>query len=66
LGFVVKIVSKHSTPRWLVNDEYGAPSDFGARDQAIVFPTHEIAEQQAKRWAAVLEPAMSVVVESDN
>ncbi len=65
MGFVVKISSKQLDPHWLITDSDGIPGDFGAHDEAIVFPTREIAERQAKRWAAVFEPAMSVVVEPD-
>jgi hypothetical protein len=63
LGFVVKIASERSEPYWLIADPEGTPGDFGTRDKAVVFPTREIAELHAQRWAAVLEPAISVAVE---
>jgi hypothetical protein len=66
LGFVVKIGSKVTEPRWLIADPDGTPSDFGPRAEAIVFPTRELAESQAKRWAPILEPAISVIIESIN
>jgi hypothetical protein len=63
VGFVVRIASKLSRPRWLIADRDGAPGDFGPRELAIVFPTRETAEAQAKHWSAVLEPAIAVAVE---
>jgi hypothetical protein len=63
MGFVVRVSSKLSNPRWLGADEDGTP-DFGPRDQATVFPTREAADREAKRWSALLEPALTVAVES--
>jgi hypothetical protein len=61
MGFVVKTASKVSVSRWLKED--GTSYDFGPRETAIVFPTRELAETHAQRWAALLGQTIDVTVE---
>jgi hypothetical protein len=63
-GFVVKAISRNvpSGPRWLLEMIDGS-HPFGPRDKARVFPTQALADAEAKRWGAILKPALSVVVE---
>ena len=63
MGLVVKASAKLSEPRWLIADADGMPCDFGSRENAVVFPTRDLAEAQAQRWARRLEPMLSVTVE---
>ena len=65
-GFVVKAVPKGLShePQWLsVPTEDSAFEFFGSREKARVFPTHEEADIEAKRWGSLLQPAVSIVVE---
>lgn len=64
-GFVVKALPNgHSAiPHW----RSATPGDdlrfFGAREHAMVYPTHAAALAEAKRWQAIFQPSISVVVE---
>ena len=65
-GFVIKAVPKggDSGPQWLsVPTEDSAFEFFGPRQKAWVFPTKEEATAEAKRWSALLHPALEIVVE---
>jgi hypothetical protein len=65
-GFVIKAVPKggDSGPLWLlVPTDDSAFEFFGPREKAWVFPTQEEATAEAKRWLALLQPALSIVVE---
>ncbi len=65
-GFVIKAVPKggDSGPLWLsVPTEDSAFEFFGPREKAWVFPTQEAATAEAKRWLALLQPALDIVVE---
>jgi hypothetical protein len=66
-GFVIKAVPKGGTPSgplWLlVPTDDSAFEFFGTREKAWVFPTQEEATAEAKRWLALLQPALSIVVE---
>ncbi len=65
-AFVIKAVPKggETGPQWLsVPTEDSAFEFFGPREKAWVFPTQEAAAAEAKRWIALLQPALDIVVE---
>jgi hypothetical protein len=67
-GFVIKAVPRvlSSGPQWLsVPTDDSAFEFFGPREKAWVFLTQEEATTEAKRWLALLEPALSIVVEPE-
>lgn len=65
-GFVIKAVPRlpSSGPQWLsVPSDDSAFEFFGPREKAWVFPTQDAATNEAKRWMALLAPAILIVVE---
>jgi hypothetical protein len=65
-GFVIKAVPRvpSTGPQWLsVPTDDSAFEFFGPREKAWVFPRQDAAAAEAKRWLALLEPALSIVVE---
>jgi hypothetical protein len=66
-GFVIKAVPLSATisgPLWLlVPTDDSAFEFFGPRDKARVFASEAEATDEAKRWSAMLQPALTIVVE---
>jgi hypothetical protein len=65
-GYVIKAVPNGVSrgPLWLlVPTDDSAFEFFGPRDKARVFSDEAEATDEAKRWLAMLQPALSIVVE---
>jgi hypothetical protein len=65
-GFVIKAVPRgiSSEPQWLLTPtDDSAFEFFGPRQKARVFSTRVEATDEAKRWEAMLQPVVAIVVE---
>jgi hypothetical protein len=63
-GFVVKAtpIGVASYPRWLMTVP-SSTSNFGPRDKAKIFWTHDEASAEAWRWETMLKPTFSVTAD---
>jgi hypothetical protein len=63
-GFVVKATPRgvRLPPRWLMPSP-SSESNFGPRDKAKIFRTHDEASAEAWRWETMLSPTSSITAD---